>query len=188
MQTINCYIPLKLRLRGEPGEDDWATLEEVLVAKYTSVLKRSLAELTRSQFIRAEVHEDVREPFAPERVKEDSYMLTSYNKGEQVLAPLLIRRRQALQRIDAALMSGNVWDVIMLPVRDISAASEEQKIGLMRILLQKGGRGLFAEKKLLAIWASFDEFLPSVADRYMHEWQQSRALFAPGWSLSLPMW
>src|SRR5438876_2322935 len=89
VQTINCYVPLKLRLRGEPGEDDWATLEEVLVAKYASMLKRSVAELTKSQFVKAEMLEDVREPFAPERVATEGYWIPGYDNGKKRQVPLV---------------------------------------------------------------------------------------------------
>jgi hypothetical protein len=50
MQTINVYIPLKLRLRGELREDNWTELEKVLFAQYTRAIERSLAELAKSRF------------------------------------------------------------------------------------------------------------------------------------------
>ena len=50
METINVYIPLKLRLRGELSEDNWTELEKVLFAQYTRAIERSLAELAKSRF------------------------------------------------------------------------------------------------------------------------------------------
>jgi len=57
MQTINCYIPLKMRLGGELSEDDWAAFEDALVATYKRVIERSLSELSRSGFINTEIGE-----------------------------------------------------------------------------------------------------------------------------------
>jgi len=42
MSEIKCYIPLKLRLRGELSEDDWVDLENKLVGLYVSAIQRSL--------------------------------------------------------------------------------------------------------------------------------------------------
>lgn len=89
MQTINCYIPLKLRLRGEPGEDDWANLEEVLVVQYSRALKRSIAELTRSRFSELGMLETVAEPFAPERMGPEGYLIPSYENGKPKRVPVL---------------------------------------------------------------------------------------------------
>jgi hypothetical protein len=50
MQTINIHIPLKLRLRGELSEANWADLEKALLAQYTRAIERSLAELAKSRF------------------------------------------------------------------------------------------------------------------------------------------
>lgn len=88
MQTINCYIPLKLRLRGEPGEDDWANLEEVLVVQYSRALKRSIAELTRSRFSELGMLETVAEPFAQERMGPEGYLVPSYENGKPKRVPL----------------------------------------------------------------------------------------------------
>jgi hypothetical protein len=87
MQTINCYIPLKLRLRGEPGEDDWAALEEALVAQYTRTLSRSIAELTRSRLIQPGIPEAVAEPFAQERSGPEGYWIPSYEHGQPTQVP-----------------------------------------------------------------------------------------------------
>src|SRR6266487_280506 len=103
MQTINCYIPLKLRLRGETSEDDWANLEEVLVARYTRTLRRSIAKLTRSQFIEPGMLETMAEPFAPERVRDDGYVITSYDRGELTEVPLLTRRANTVDPLYSLL-------------------------------------------------------------------------------------
>ena len=47
LKTLNCHIPLKLHIRGELSEDDWALLEEALVARYTHALRKGVQELTR---------------------------------------------------------------------------------------------------------------------------------------------
>ncbi|HYU72553.1 MAG TPA: hypothetical protein VEL31_07720, partial [Ktedonobacteraceae bacterium] len=87
MQTINCYIPLKLRMSGELGEDDWVALEEVLVAQYTRALRRSIAELTQSRFIESGMSEEVRESFASERVGSEGYWIPSYEHGQLTQVP-----------------------------------------------------------------------------------------------------
>ncbi len=51
MTTINCYIPLKLRLRGELSEDEWLALEDKLVTLYVRAIKHSLRELEQSHLI-----------------------------------------------------------------------------------------------------------------------------------------
>lgn len=51
MATINCYIPLKLRLQGELSENEWVNLEEKLVALYVRAIERSLRELAKSGLI-----------------------------------------------------------------------------------------------------------------------------------------
>lgn len=51
MTTIHCHIPLKLRLRGELREADWAALEDRLAIFYASAIEHSLRELAKSRAI-----------------------------------------------------------------------------------------------------------------------------------------
>src|SRR2546423_10785735 len=89
MQTINCYIPLKLRLLGEPSENDWAALEERLVALYTRALTRSVTKLTWPHFIAPSLIEDVKESFVPARVGAEGYWIPSYEDNKLTQVPIL---------------------------------------------------------------------------------------------------
>ncbi len=51
MSAINCYIPLKLQVRGELSEREWATLEERLTTLYVQTIERSLSELARARLL-----------------------------------------------------------------------------------------------------------------------------------------
>ena len=96
MQTINCYIPLKLRLRGEPSEDDWANLEEAVVARYRRTLRGSLVEVRKPGFIEPRMLENVREPFAAERVGQEEYLIPSYRNGEPKQIPLRKHHKKSM--------------------------------------------------------------------------------------------
>lgn len=107
MQTINVYIPLKLRLRGELSEDNWTELEKVLFAQYTRAIERSLAELAKSRFSeRGNV-----EPFAVEGSGKSGFLLASYEPKKPV-------RRQSAQppttkqRPDDDIDDPTVYDII----------------------------------------------------------------------------
>jgi hypothetical protein len=86
MHAINCHLPLKVRLCGEPSEDDWAKLEDALTEQYSRALQRSFAEISRKRPIAAA--EDVREPFRPSRFQDQSYLIPTYDDGELKPQPL----------------------------------------------------------------------------------------------------
>jgi hypothetical protein len=67
MTTLNCHVPLTLRVRGEPSAVDWAALEDALTVRYTAALRRGLAELSRRPMAPPAADEPVRERLDPQR-------------------------------------------------------------------------------------------------------------------------
>lgn len=67
MKTLNCHVPLTLRVRGEPSAIDWAALEDALAVRYVAALRRGLAELSRRPAVPREPQEPVRERLDPSR-------------------------------------------------------------------------------------------------------------------------
>ena len=81
MQTIQCHLPLKLRVSGEPTEDDWNALERALTAQYTRALRRSLDALERAGHWSGGAETDLREPFDANRAQGNSYLIASYDNA-----------------------------------------------------------------------------------------------------------
>src|SRR5438132_3277838 len=85
MRTINCYVPLKLKLSGQLSEDDWAALEEALVAQYTRALRRSLEEMARSRHTGpADLMQEI---FDPVRDTSEGYLIPSFDNGQPTPVP-----------------------------------------------------------------------------------------------------
>lgn len=160
MQTINCYIPLKLRLRGELREDDWNALEEVLVAKYTSMLKRSVAELTKSQFIHAIIQEHVQELFEDRQteqtgLKAESGFAAEGQSSTEVSTPSDTEQTALVQQAPTS----NILGLSIEKQAQVVTAIED----LLETAIQKSGHQAKQERKTLSMpvqkrkeWVSVD--------------------------------
>jgi hypothetical protein len=87
MPTVNCQIPLKLRLAGDLTADGWDDLEHALTRQYTNAFRHSLAEMARTG--RWSPEHDVREPYDADRNRPPNYLIPSYDgSGEKKPIPV----------------------------------------------------------------------------------------------------